>query len=146
MNKREVEKTAFDHFDSGFHCAESVAKTIIDLYAQNPNAEMVRIASGFLGGIGGTHAETCGALTGGIAAIGYLFGRTEPGEDIQLAQELAAEFTNRFVEGFGSANCGVLLEGFGEQQNGHKCKGLAAGAAGLLFELLEERTGAVGKA
>ena len=138
MTREELEKTAFDHFDGGFHCAESIAKTIIDQYAENPNMESVKAASGFIGGIGGTHTETCGALTGGIIAIGYLYGRTEPGRDIQNAKELAAEYTNRFAEEFGSTNCGILLERMGEQDNSMKCKKLTASAAGLLSELLEE--------
>ena len=139
MTRDEVEKTAFDHFDSGFHCAEAIAKTIIELYAENPNAATTKVASGFSGGIGGTHAEDCGALTGGIIAIGYLYGRTEPGQDIQYAGELAAEFSTRFVEEFGSANCGVLLEKLGKQHNSFKCKKLTAAAAGLLSELLGDR-------
>ncbi len=139
MARDEVEKTAFDYFDSGFHCAEAIAKTITELHAENPNVVTTKIASGFMGGIGGTHAETCGALTGGVIAIGYLYGRTELGKDIQHARELTAEFTARFVEEFGSANCGVLLERLGEQHNGLKCKKLTAAAAGLLSELLVER-------
>ncbi len=141
MTRDEVEKMAFDHFDSGFHCAEAIAKTIIELHAENPNAMITKVASGFAGGIGGTHAEACGALTGGIIAIGYLYGRTESGQDIQHARELAAEFSARFVEEFGSANCGVLLEKLGQQHNGLKCKRLTAAAAGLLAELLVERAG-----
>ena len=141
MTRDEVEKTAFDYFDSGFHCAEAIAKTITELHAENPNPVTTKGASGFMGGIGGTHAETCGALTGGIVAIGYLYGRTEPGKDIQHARELAAEFVDRFVEEFGSANCGVLLEKLGKQHNGLKCKRLTAAAAGLLSELLAEKAG-----
>lgn len=141
MTRDEVEKTTFDHYVSGFHCAEAIAKTIIELYAENPNVEITKAASAFRGGIGGTHTETCGALTGGIVAIGYLYGRIEPGKDIQHAKELAAEFTAQFVEEFGSTNCGVLLEKLGKQHNSLKCKRLTATAAGLLSELLVERAG-----
>ena len=94
-----------------------------------------------MGGIGGTHAEACGALTGGIIAIGFLHGRTEPGQDVEYARELAAKFSARFVEEFGSANCGILLEKLGRQHNGLKCKKLTAAAAGLLSELLVEGAG-----
>jgi C_GCAxxG_C_C family probable redox protein len=139
MIRNKVEKTTFDYYDSGgFHCAEAIAKTIIELYAENPDAAPIKTASGFMGGIGSTQTGTCGALTGAIIAIGYLYGRTEPGKDIQHARELAAEFTGRFVEEFGSANCGVLLEKFGKQHNKLKCKKLTATAAGLLSELLGE--------
>lgn len=131
-----LEKTVFEYYDSGFHCAESIAKTIIEKFAVEPAAEIIKTAAGFSGGLGGTHTQACGALTGGIIAIGYLHGRTEPGRDIQRVKELTAEFIHRFVEEFGSANCGVLLEKLGEQQNSSQCKKLTARAAGILVELL----------
>ncbi|MDY7077891.1 MAG: C-GCAxxG-C-C family protein [Chloroflexota bacterium] len=138
MTREEVEKRAFDNYQSGFHCAESISKAVVELYAEGPSNEIPRIAAGFLGGIGATHEEVCGALAGGIIAIGYLFGRMEPGKDIQDARELAAEFRHRFVEEFGATNCQVLLDGFGNQENAIKCKRLTATAAGLLSELLEK--------
>lgn len=142
MKREEVEKKAFDYFQSGFHCAESISKAIVELYAAEPSSEVPQVASGFSGGIGGTHEEACGALTGGIVAIGCLFGRMEPGKDIQAAKGLAAEFRNRFAEEFGATNCQVLLDGLGEQENALKCKGLTATAAGLLSELLERQKSA----
>ena len=138
MLKEKVEQRAFAYFQSGFHCAESISKAVVELHGKESKSEVHRFASGFMGGIGGTHEDVCGALTGGIVAIGCLHGRTEPGQDIQVARELAAEFRSRFVEEFGSSNCQVILKGLSERGDGFDCKRLTAVAAGLLSELLME--------
>lgn len=124
---------------TGYHCAEWVSKTIVELHAQKPSSEIPRVASGFGGGIGATREDVCGALTGGIIAIGYLYGRMEPGEDIGTVSELAAEFRNRFIEEFGSTNCRVILESFGGQGNNCKCKRLVVASTRMLSDLLKER-------
>ena len=77
--------------------------------------------------------ETCGALTGGIIALGWFWGRTKPGGDKIKVYELASEFRRRFVEKFGSSNCQTLLDKFGKQENAMKCKKLTAEAAGILW-------------
>jgi C_GCAxxG_C_C family probable redox protein len=136
--REEIEKEAFDYFHSGFCCAESVLKTIVNHHADHPDDNIPRAASAFVGGIGNTCEDVCGALTGGIIAIGCLMGRTEPGVDMQVVKELAAEYRARFIRQFGSTNCGVLLKGFGEQEGDLKCKKLTGVAAGILSELLEE--------
>ena len=138
MIRNKIEEMAFNHFQSGFHCAEAVSKTITDLFAQEPSKELPRMATAFGGGIGGTHEEACGALSGGILALGYLFGRREPGADKTDAYQLATEFRKRFIDEFDSATCSKILMAFGPQENLHKCKALTAVTAGILGDLLLE--------
>ena len=140
MLKEKAKERAFGYFQSGFHCAESISKAIVELHGNESNSEVQRFTSGFIGGIGSTHEDVCGALTGGIVAIGCLHGRTKPGQDNQVVKKLAAEFRGRFVEEFGSSNCQVLLEGLSERGDNFDCKRLTAVAAGLLSELLAEPT------
>ena len=140
MSRDQASKTAFAYFNSGFHCAEAISKAIVGLYGDRPDAEEVqRYAAGVMGGIGGTRQETCGALTGGIVAIGCLHGRREAGRDNQRVKHLASEFRRRFVEKFGSGTCCVILDGMDKREDGFDCKKLTADAAGLLAELLMER-------
>lgn len=138
MIRKKIQDMAFSHFQSGFHCAEAVSKTITDLFAEEPSHDLPRMATAFGGGIGGTHEEACGALLGGVLALGYLYGRTEPGASKSDAYQLATEFRKRFIAEFGSTNCGMILIGFGEQENLNKCKALSATAAGILADLLIE--------
>lgn len=139
MLTKEIEKRAFNYFQSGYHCGESILKTMSDLYAQKLGTETIRAASSFCGGIGGTHEDICGALAGGIIAIGCLFGRLKPGENIHEVQELAVEFRKNFIDKFGSGNCGEILKRLGKQENSIKCQELTGMAAGLLSELLEKK-------
>lgn len=139
MSKEQASKRAFEHFNSGFHCAEAISQAIVDLHGGGVDGgEVQRFAAGFQGGIGGTHEDICGALAGGIVAIGCLRGRREAGQDNQEVKELTTEFRRRFIAEFGSSNCGAILEGPNERGDGFDCKKLTAAAAGLLFELLRE--------
>lgn len=139
MERKEVEQRAFDYFQSGFLCAEAVSKTIVELFGNGPSPDIPRIATGFGGGFGGTRDEACGALSGGIIALGHLFGRTTPSEDYLSVFKLVAEYRRRFTERFGSSRCGALLDGFGEQDDWAKCKRMSAEAAGILWEILQDR-------
>lgn len=83
--------------------------------------------------------QSCGALTGGIVAIGCLRGKKEAEQDNQEVKDLASEFRSRFIKEFGCSNCSVMLEELSRREDGFDCKQLTAAAAGLLSELLTER-------
>jgi C_GCAxxG_C_C family probable redox protein len=135
--RAEVEQRVFDYFQSGFNCAEAVSKAIMELYSKENQPVIPGVATGFGGGIGASKAETCGALNGGIIAIGWLFGRKEPKDDKKAAYELAAEFRQKFIATFGSSTCRTILDGFGEQENLIECKKMTARAAGILYTMLD---------
>ncbi len=139
MGKEELEQRAFALFHGGFHCAEAVAKAVTDEFADEPSVEIPRIATGFGGGIGRSHEDTCGALSGGVVALGYLHGRMKQGENIDDFMGLVAKFRSRFMAEAGASNCHDLLKGFGEQKNLDKCKGLTAKTAGILWDILSSR-------
>ena len=139
MQKEDLERQAFDYFDTGFCCSEAISKTIIDHFAENPAGYPVKVASGFCGGIGRSHDDVCGALVGGVIAAGYLFGRTERNKDLNEACRVTSEFRRTFLEKFGSTNCAVILEKLGEQEKYIKCKELTARATGILADILEKK-------
>ena len=139
MRKEDLEKTAFDYFNTGFCCSEAISKTIIDHFAENPADYPVKVASGFCGGIGRSHDDVCGVLTGGVIAAGYLFGRMEKGKDLSEACQVISAFRTAFKEAFGSTNCAAILATLGEQEKYIKCKQLTAKATGILADILEKR-------
>ena len=141
MQKEELEKKAFDYFYGGFCCSEAISKTIVDAFAADPSGYPVKIASGFCGGIGRSHEDICGALTGGVIAVGYLYGRMEQGKDLNEATRIIGEFRRAFIEAFGSTNCAMILKSLGEQEKYIKCKGLTAKATGLLADILTKGKG-----
>ena len=139
MSDNKVEKLAFEYFKSGYWCSESVFKAITETFTENTDGSLSRLASGFVGGMGSSHEEACGALTGGIMALGYLCGRTNPEDDLTELKEMVIKYRERFIGEFGSTNCGVLLDGFGEQGEDYaKCRDLTARAARILAEIIEE--------
>ena len=138
MQREELEKKAFDYYNNGFCCSESLSKAIIDHFADNPEGYSVNTASAFCGGIGKTRADICGALAGAVIAVGYLYGRTEQGKDISLAAAIIAEFRRQFIEAFGATNCTLLLEKMGEQEKANKCKQMTQKATGMLYDILIE--------
>jgi C_GCAxxG_C_C family probable redox protein len=136
--KEATQKRAFDYFVSGFHCAESVSMAIVEVFAEKRPPELPAMASGFVRGVGRTQGELCGALSGGVIALGHLFGRTKPREDIDELTQLVTEYRNRFSQTFGSSRCQDLLDRFGTQTDWDKCKQMTGEAAGLLAEILME--------
>jgi C_GCAxxG_C_C family probable redox protein len=145
MNRKEIEQKTFQYYHSGFHCAEAILKTFVDLFGKEPDQSITRFASGFGGGIGGSCSETCGALTGGIIVMGWLLGRKDPCDDKQRIFSLSAELRNRFLQSFHATNCRVILDSLGPQENKLKCKKLTAETAGMLYELLERENVLIGE-
>ena len=135
----EAGQRAFEYHKSGFHCAEAVLKAIVEIYGNGTSHDIPKIATAFGGGIGRTKQEICGAITGGVMAIGFLSGRNEPGVDWADPSEMAAKLKQRFVQEHGTTICGALLATFGPQENMMRCKQLSGEVAGMLAEILDER-------
>lgn len=100
---------------------------------------MVKMSTGLGGGIGGSHEETCGALTAGVMLIGAQYGRVQATEDDDPCYMLAARYRQRFVERLGAGRCGDLRRpgGFGSQ-GGEPCSVLVSRAATILLDTLGE--------
>ena len=66
------------------------------------------IASGFCGGMSRT-AGLCGALVGGIMALGILFGRKSADDSPKKVYALSERLVRDFEEHLGSRNCSDIL-------------------------------------
>ena len=66
------------------------------------------VASGFCGGMSRT-AGLCGALVGGIMALGILFGRTSSADSHKKVYALTERLVHDFEKQFGSRNCSDIL-------------------------------------
>jgi C_GCAxxG_C_C family probable redox protein len=66
------------------------------------------IASGFCGGMSRTDG-LCGALVGGIMALGILFGRKSSDDSIKKIYALSERLVRDFETQFGSRNCSDIL-------------------------------------
>ena len=105
-------KIAEDYYRNGdFYCSEAVVKTIIDEFQIDVSEDVIKMASGFPVGMGGMGC-TCGALTGGVMAIGLVYGRSQ-GKDpkVNKAMELSAKLYQIFCERHKVSCCKVLTRG-----------------------------------
>ena len=124
-----------DLFGPERHCAEAVAVAVLEALDRE-SQQAAAHATPFGGGFGRTFCEACGALSGGLIAIGHLHGRLDPGGDWDLPAELAAELRHRFVKEFGAVQCSVLRERFGQEAQMDECRKLVMGTTQLLLEIL----------
>ena len=122
-------------FGNGYHCAEAVTAAVLATMGE-ASSEAVAHATAFGGGIGRTHEETCGALSGALIAIGHLYGRRQPGGAWDCAAKLGAAMRQRFVDEFGTAHCQTLRQRFGEARQMPACRRLTRWVAVTLLELL----------
>ena len=124
-------------FGNGFHCAEAVLTAVLETLGKR-SLEASAHATAFGGGFGKTFEEACGALSGSLIVIGHLYGRQVPKDDWSVPAELGAEIRSRFLSTFGTTNCGVLRQRFGEADQMDECRKIVGATAVLLTDLLSE--------
>jgi C_GCAxxG_C_C family probable redox protein len=105
---RAIRAEAVSYFKEGYNCAQSVLLTMQKFWNVEKPLEP-KVASAFGGGIG-RRGSLCGALTGGVIAIGSKYGSNNPVvEERENAYSLALEFYNRFTKECGSVLCRDLI-------------------------------------
>lgn len=97
-----------------------------------------RMATGLAGGVGGSHGEMCGALSGGVMVIGGTLGRESPDQDDGPARALAARYRERFLAELGSTQCARLREMTHSPGELGSCVPLVERAARILLELFDQ--------
>lgn len=112
VDPARIRSIAEDYYRSGqFYCSEAVVKTINDEFGLGYPESVIRMASGFPIGIGGAGCA-CGAVTGGVMAIGMVFGREKPGDpSIDRCLALARELHTLFSRRHGYLCCRTLTYG-----------------------------------
>ena len=104
----EIEETADKNAEKYRGCSQW-ALYALQQHLNLWNIDVFRAASGFAGGVGGS-GELCGALSGGLLAIGFVYGRDtlepiETSEAFNNSMERCAQLCDRFKEEFGGINC-----------------------------------------
>lgn len=112
---RTIEQHAHDCEVIYWGCAQAVLDAL-QRHFNIGGGEVFKSASALAGGVSGTH-EVCGALLGGVMAIGLAYGRAkfEVGKvcreqlDYLEATTRAAKLCDRFKEKFGSLRCNDIF-------------------------------------
>ena len=93
----------------GYNCAQSVLLVMQDYWKEKKPLEP-KIASAFGGGIGGK-GSLCGALSGGVIAIGSKYGSNKPiPKERRKTYSMALRFFERFKEIHGSVYCRDIIK------------------------------------
>jgi len=105
----KIRLTAEEYYRSGdFYCSEAIVKTIKDAFSLQVSDEVISMASGFPVGIGNAGC-TCGAVTGGVMALGLVFGRTAPKDSkVDKAMKLSRELHDLFKKNHKCLCCRTL--------------------------------------
>ncbi|MDZ7262657.1 MAG: C-GCAxxG-C-C family protein, partial [candidate division KSB1 bacterium] len=108
MKKNELIEKARSRFLRGYNCAESVWGTLLEVWGQDRDV-FLPLTTPFGGGMG-LRGSVCGAISGGLMALGLKYGRTQPDQDKEKVYQLALEFYHQFEKTFGSALCYDLIK------------------------------------
>jgi C_GCAxxG_C_C family probable redox protein len=142
-------EVAMEKFLAGYNCAQSV------VYAYAPDLGLdgetaLKVATGLGAGMA-RHGEVCGAVSGGVLALGLKFGRggLQDRSATEQTYQKTLELMSRFEKQHGSCICRVLIEGcdlrtpegvryFKEHDLLHKrCVGCVQTVVEVVAELLE---------
>lgn len=94
-----------------FFCSEAVIKVILNHFPNEFDDNVIKLASGFPVGIGGSMC-TCGAVNAGVMAIGMFFGRNQSkGKEVKKTMLLSKELYEEFTKTHKVACCKVLTKG-----------------------------------
>ena len=98
-------------FLSGYNCAQAVLCAYCDVTGLDFETAK-RLSASFGGGMGKLR-EACGAVTGGFAVIGLLYGDYDVNDNNAKSEHYARvrEVAERFKQEFSTINCESLLKG-----------------------------------
>ena len=102
---------AYQYHKEGYNCAQAVAGAFADLTGLAPE-QLMAAMGGFGGGMGGSHAEVCGAISGAALVLTLLNPHTDGADRAgkTAVYTKVKEFRRRFEAVFGLTRCGDLLQ------------------------------------
>lgn len=135
----DADLLAASFYERGYHCGESVVRAINEIAGQPLPPEVMRMASGFCEGIGGSRC-ICGALAGGVMAAGLLAGREAPTDHWEPSYDAAAELRARWIDDQDALTCDEVVQRIGGMSLPSRwahCTLLVGRTAGWVVEIAE---------
>ena len=125
LSPRAVQQAAEANFKGGYYCCEALLYTVIKELGIDLPDSVIAMASGMAVGAGKSGCM-CGALNGGILALGLLFGRSEQNGPTNPKSVKCMELTHKLHDWFKANNgknaicCRILTKEFNMGQGEHK--------------------------
>lgn len=142
IDVEKVRQDAEEYFRKGnYYCSEAIVASVRDNIAPDMPESLIAAASGFPVGVGRSKCM-CGAVSGGVLAIGYVFGRTEPTspQDPKSVKTLALanELQQAFRDSHRVLCCSVQTKGMDMASGEHKaqCVGFTGEMAAKCAEII----------
>lgn len=137
---RKISEDAENLYRGGFFCSEALISSIRSNFELDIPEEIIAMASGFPVGIGRSKC-LCGAVSGGVMALGLFFGRTKQGDSkVEKTLELSKELHDWFKQANGknALCCRILTKGFDMASSEHKeqCIRFTGMVAGKVAEII----------
>lgn len=116
-----------------YNCAQAILNGANDHYHLNLDEKALKLITPFGGGM--YTGNTCGMLTGGIAAIGVLFTEDMPTNHAQL-KEITLLWIEQFTNEFKNINCSFIKDN--RPIEDQTCSNLILKSADILEETIEK--------
>ena len=97
---------------------------------------LIRVSTGFGGGMGSSHEETCGVLTGAIIALAAVQGRITPDDPGDALKARIQTMRERFAAHFGATRCDTIRLALPDVEG--RCMRTVREGARLIAEFLRE--------
>ena len=135
----EARNKAGNYFKEGYNCAEAIFLTYRELLAPDLDPSLVRLMTGFGGGLGESGC-LCGALAGSISALNMIKGRTTNQSSRDEAYLLAKEFTEKFTEKYNVTCCRALNPyPFETKEHLTNCLKITGNTSKMLMEFIQDK-------
>lgn len=138
--KEEIVERAEQFYQKGeLYCSEAVIKSVLEGFGEEVPHHIIAMSSGFPLGIGGAQC-TCGAIIGGVMAIGYFFGRSKEGSpEVGKCMQLSKELYDKFILRNKCSCCKILTRNMtkGSQIHMNQCVRFTGEVASDCVEIIE---------
>jgi len=142
---RQIQYDAEEVFRiGGFYCSEAIMSSIKKNIDPNMPDALIASASGFPIGVGRSKCM-CGAISGGVIALGYFFGKEKSKNDEgQKSMELVSELQQNFRKNHqGVSCCHIHTKGMEMASGEHKkqCVAFTGEMAARTAEIIARELG-----
>lgn len=126
IDVEKVRQDAEEYFGKGnYYCSEAIVASVRDNIAPDMPDSMIAAASGFPVGVGRSKCM-CGAVSGGVLSLGYVFGRTGPSTPADPKSVRTLALANELQQAFRDSHrvlcCSVQTKGMDMASGEHKAQ------------------------
>lgn len=121
--------------DTNYNCAEAIFSAAMEAWDIDMPREMVKAMAGFGGGMGS--GSTCGAITGGVAALSCKLVEGDGGHTSPSLMQKVRSYIKRTKEAYGTIDCKDLRPQFFSREE--RCYNTIYRLAQILDEVYDEK-------